>query len=300
MRGLIEAEGRKAVLLPGDLSDESYCSRLAAKARDGLGGLDILALVAGHQVASPSIEEITTQQLEKVFAVNVFSIFSVLRPALSFLPAGTSIILTSSIEAVNPNATLPDYATTKGAIKALSGSLAKQLAPKGIRVNAVAPGPVWTALPISGGQLDEKIPNSVWIPPSSAPDSPWSWLLSMSCWRRRRPASSAAASTARPEAKPCSSVKFTTSAASSAWPEAKPCSLDRRGSPTCRPGGFSAPSSSRRVLEGGGILRIGTPVERPFRRAPERSRVVYHGTRKVVQESSRPGAGPRRAVPALP
>lgn len=132
--------------------------RLAAKARDGLGGLDILALVAGHQVASPSIEEITTQQLEKVFAVNVFSIFWVLRPALSFLPAGTSIILTSSIEAVNPNATLPDYAATKGAIKALSGSLAKQLAPKGIRVNAVAPGPVWTALQISGGQLDEKIP----------------------------------------------------------------------------------------------------------------------------------------------
>ncbi len=158
VRGLIEAEGRKAVLLPGDLSDEGYCSRLAAKARDGLGGLDILALVAGHQVASPSIEEITTQQLEKVFAVNVFSIFWVLRPALSFLPAGTSIILTSSIEAVNPNATLPDYAATKGAIKALSGSLAKQLAPKGIRVNAVAPGPVWTALQISGGQLDEKIP----------------------------------------------------------------------------------------------------------------------------------------------
>lgn len=158
VRELIEAEGRKAVLLPGDLSDEGYCSKLAAKARDGLGGLDILALVAGHQVATPSIEDVSTQQLHKVFAVNVFSIFWVLKPALSFLPAGSSIILTSSIEAVNPNATLPDYAATKGAIRALSGSLAKQFATKGIRVNAVAPGPVWTALQISGGQLDEKIP----------------------------------------------------------------------------------------------------------------------------------------------
>lgn len=158
VRRLVEAEGGKAVLLPGDLSDEGYCSTLAAKAREGLGGLDILALVAGHQVATRSIEDVSTAQLEKVFSVNVFSLFWVLKPALSDLPPGASVILTTSIEAANPNPTLPDYAASKGAIKALSGSLAKQFASKGIRVNAVAPGPVWTALQISGGQLDEKIP----------------------------------------------------------------------------------------------------------------------------------------------
>lgn len=156
---LIEKEGRKAVALPGDLSDENYCAELAVKAHRELGGLDILALVAGHQVATHSLEEVSTEQLVKVFAVNVYSLFWTLRPALSLLGEGASIITTSSIEAYDPSPHLPDYAATKGAIKTLTQSLAKQLAPKGVRVNTVAPGPVWTPLQVSGGQFTENLPD---------------------------------------------------------------------------------------------------------------------------------------------
>lgn len=156
---LIRKEGHKAAALPGDLSDENYCAELAIKAHRELGGLDILALVAGHQVATHNLTEVSTEQLIKVFAINVYSLFWTLKPALSLLPAGASIITTSSIEAYDPSAHLPDYAATKGAIKTLTQSLAKQLAPKGIRVNSVAPGPVWTPLQISGGQFTEDIPD---------------------------------------------------------------------------------------------------------------------------------------------
>lgn len=158
VKALVEAEGRKAVLLPGDLSDETYCSRLAPQAHEALGGLDILALVAGHQVATRSIEDVSTEQVAKVFAVNVFSLFWLLKPALPLLPPGASIITTTSRQAFNPEATLPDYAASKAAIKILSQSLAKQLAPRGIRVNTVAPGPIWTLIQISGGRMGEEIP----------------------------------------------------------------------------------------------------------------------------------------------
>lgn len=158
VRELIEREGRKAVMLPGDLADEGYCSRLAPQAVEALGSLDIMALVAGRQAATHSLEEITTEQLTQVFAVNVFSLFWTIKPALSLLPEGASIITTSSLVAFEPSPILPDYAATKGAIKVFSQALAKQLAAKGIRVNTVAPGPVWTPLQISGGQLSENIP----------------------------------------------------------------------------------------------------------------------------------------------
>lgn len=156
---LIRKEGRKAVDLPGDLSDEDYCAELAVKAHRELGGLDILALVAGHQVATHNLEEVSTEQLIKVFAINVYSLFWTLAPALPVLGEGASIITTSSIEASDPSPHLPDYAATKGAIKTLTKCLSKQLAPKGIRVNTVAPGPVWTPLQISGGQFPENIPD---------------------------------------------------------------------------------------------------------------------------------------------
>lgn len=158
VKELIEKAGRKAVLLPGDLADEAYCSHLAEQARHELGGLDILALVAGRQVATHGIEEIDTKQLTQVFAINVFSLFWTIKAALPLLPEGASIITTSSVEAFDPSPVLLDYATTKGAIKVFSQSLAKQLAARGIRVNTVAPGPVWTALQISGGQFSENIP----------------------------------------------------------------------------------------------------------------------------------------------
>ena len=158
MAELIRKEGRKAVLLPGDLSDEVFCKKLVRDALEKLGGLDIMALVAGKQVAVEDIRDITTEQLTKTFEVNVFSLFWIAKEALPHLKPGTSIINCSSIQAYQPGKNLVDYASTKAAIIAFSRSLAKQVAPKGIRVNVVAPGPIWTALQVTGGQLQKDLP----------------------------------------------------------------------------------------------------------------------------------------------
>ena len=115
-------------------------------------------LNAGTQTALHGIEEISTEQLVRTFETNVFAMYWMAQEALPHLAEGASIITTSSIEAFSPNAHLLDYAATKSAIVGFTKALAKQLAPKGIRVNSVAPGPVWTALQISGGQFPEKIP----------------------------------------------------------------------------------------------------------------------------------------------
>lgn len=158
VKQLIEAAGRKVVLIPGDLSDESFCKQLVDQAHKELGGLDVLALVAGKQQAVEDILELTTEQLRQTFEINVFSLFWVIKAALPYLPEGSSIITTSSVQGYNPSANLLDYASTKFAINGFSRGLAKQLAPKGIRVNVVAPGPIWTPLQISGGQPSEAIP----------------------------------------------------------------------------------------------------------------------------------------------
>lgn len=155
---LIEQAGQKVILIPGDLKDEKFCQELVEKARKELGELNILALVAGRQVALKSIEELETKQLVETFQTNLFALYWIVKAALPHLSAGTSIITTASIQAYQPSETLLDYAPTKAAIVAFTRALAKQLAPKGIRVNAVAPGPIWTALQISGGQPQEKIP----------------------------------------------------------------------------------------------------------------------------------------------
>ena len=155
----IQEAGRQAVLLPGDVSDEKFCRRMVEEAHEKLGGLDIIALVAGKQVAQKDFEDITTEQLRKTFEVNVFSLFWILQPALKYLPAGATIITTASIQAYRPSETLVDYASTKSAIVAFSRALAKQLAPKGIRVNTVAPGPIWTPLQVTGGQTPEQLPH---------------------------------------------------------------------------------------------------------------------------------------------
>jgi hypothetical protein len=155
---LIEEAGQKAVLIPGDLSDEKFARGLVNQAIKALGGLDILALVAGKQVAVEDIAELTTEQFQETFAVNVFALFWITQEALPHLETGASIITTSSIQAYQPSPHLLDYAATKAAILNYSRGLAKQVAEKGIRVNVVAPGPIWTALQISGGQTQEKIP----------------------------------------------------------------------------------------------------------------------------------------------
>ncbi|NUF48413.1 SDR family oxidoreductase [Gilliamella sp. ESL0250] len=155
---VIQAAGRKAVLIPGDLSDEAFCKKLVDEAHHKLGGLDNLTLVAGKQTAVEDIMALTTEQIKKTFEVNVFSLFWITKAALGYLKPGSTIITTSSVQAYQPSGNLLDYAATKTAIIAFTRGLAKQLAPKGIRVNSVAPGPVWTPLQICGGQPSDVIP----------------------------------------------------------------------------------------------------------------------------------------------
>jgi len=155
---LIEAAGQKAVPIPGDISEESFCQTLVEKGRLALGGLDIVVNNAGKQQAQESIEDLTTEHFDQTFKTNVYALFWICKAALPHLPPGATIINTASIQAYEPSPTLLDYAPTKAAIVAFTKSLAKQVASKGIRVNAVAPGPVWTPLQSSGGQPPEKIP----------------------------------------------------------------------------------------------------------------------------------------------
>ena len=155
---LIEEAGRKAVPLPGDIQDETFCSSLVDHARSALNGLDILVNVAGHQQARKAISEITTKQFDETFKTNVYAMFWLCKAALPHMPAGAAIINTASIVAYSPSQNLLDYSSTKAAIVGFTKALAKQVAEKGIRVNCVAPGPIWTPLQTSGGQPPEKIP----------------------------------------------------------------------------------------------------------------------------------------------
>lgn len=155
--GLIEAAGRKAVRLPGDISDAAHCRELVAAAAEALGGLDILVNNAGKQIAVESIEDLSDEQFEQTFRTNVFAAFWITKAALPRLGPGSTIINTASLEAYKPAPDRLDYAATKAAINNLSKGLAQQLAPRGIRVNVVAPGPTWTALQVSGGVSDEQM-----------------------------------------------------------------------------------------------------------------------------------------------
>ncbi|HAR6187064.1 SDR family oxidoreductase [Staphylococcus pseudintermedius] len=158
VKAVIEKAGQKAVLLPGDLRDAIYAKQMVKDAHEQLNGLDILVLNAGMQQFEHEIENLSAEQLTDTFEVNVFSTVYSIQQALEYFETGASIILTSSIQGVKPSAHLVDYAMTKSCNISLTKSLAAQLGPKGIRVNAVAPGPIWTALQISGGQPQESIP----------------------------------------------------------------------------------------------------------------------------------------------
>ncbi|WP_418990706.1 SDR family oxidoreductase [Alistipes sp.] len=158
LRTLLEEEKRRIELLPGDIRDEEVSRESVRRAAEKLGGLDILVLNAGMQQAVKHIEDLTTEQLRRTFETNVYPMFWMVQEALPCLRPGASIITTSSIEAFEPSPILLDYAATKSAIAGFTRALAKQLADKGIRVNSVAPGPVWTALQVTGGQPPEKIP----------------------------------------------------------------------------------------------------------------------------------------------
>ncbi|BDU75165.1 SDR family oxidoreductase [Mesoterricola sediminis] len=144
-RWITEA-GRKAVLVPGDLSCPDTCAALVARAVEAFGKLDVLVNNAAHQRTFASLEDLTTEELEHTFKVNILAMFHLCKAALPHLRPGASIINTSSREAFTPRPDLLAYATTKGAIATFTKSLAGLLADRGIRVNAVAPGPVWTPL----------------------------------------------------------------------------------------------------------------------------------------------------------
>jgi hypothetical protein len=154
---LIRAEGRRAVALPGDITSEDFCRKLVADAVAGLGGLDILVNNAAKQVSQPSLDAITTEQFDLTFRTNVYALFWITKAALPHLPAGASIINTSSTQAYEPSPNLIDYAQTKACIVSFTKSVAQQLIKKGIRVNAIAPGPFWTPLQPSGGQTPENV-----------------------------------------------------------------------------------------------------------------------------------------------
>lgn len=155
---LIEAEGRRAVLLPGDLADERYCTDLVEQAVKELGGLDALINNAGRQISVPRFADITDEQWKQTYEVNLHAMVRVTRAALPHLNAGATIVNSTSIQAYDPSDHLMDYASTKAAINNFTKGLATQLAPQGIRVNAVAPGPVWTPLQVSDGQPKEALP----------------------------------------------------------------------------------------------------------------------------------------------
>jgi len=154
---LLKGEGHTIVGIPGDITDESFCQDLVKRSVSELGGLDILANVAGRQQFHKSIDDLTTEEFEKTYRTNVFALFWLSKAAIPHMPPGAAIVNTASIQSYQPSDILLDYASTKAAIVAFTKSLSKQLAEKGIRVNAVAPGPVWTPLQPSGGQPQEKL-----------------------------------------------------------------------------------------------------------------------------------------------
>jgi NAD(P)-dependent dehydrogenase (short-subunit alcohol dehydrogenase family) len=169
---LINAAGRKAVAIPGDIRDESFCSRLVSEAVRALGGLDILVSNAARQQTHESILDISTAQFDWTMKTNIYAPFWIIKAALPHLKPGSVIIGTTSEQATDPSAELYDYAQTKAATTSFVKSLAKQLAPKGIRVNGVAPGPIWTPLQVSGGATQEKLKSFGGDTPLGRPGQP--------------------------------------------------------------------------------------------------------------------------------
>lgn len=169
---LIEQAGRKAIALPGDISNEQFCRKLVRDAVAALGGLDILVNNAGKQKSQPSLEDITSEQFDQVLKTNVYALFWITQEAVTHLKPGAAIINTTSIQGYDPSESLIDYAMTKAAIVSFSKSVSKQMIEKGVRVNAVAPGPFWTPLQPSGGQTQDKVEKFGSEVPLSRPGQP--------------------------------------------------------------------------------------------------------------------------------
>lgn len=158
LKNLLENEGHTVHLLPGDLTDREFCRSVVDQAHEAMDGLDTLVNNAGKQVVTDGLQGLSDEELEATFDVNILAIFRVTRHALNYLPAGSSIVNSTSIQAYDPSPHIMHYASTKAAINNFSKGLSQELAPKGIRVNAVAPGPIWTPLQVSDGQPKDALP----------------------------------------------------------------------------------------------------------------------------------------------
>jgi NAD(P)-dependent dehydrogenase (short-subunit alcohol dehydrogenase family) len=169
---LIQAEGRISLPIPGDLRSEEFCQQLVEDAVRGLGRLDIVVCNAGRQQSHASILDISTEQFDWTMKTNIYAPFWIIKAALPHLRPGSVIIATTSEQAYDPSPDLYDYAQTKAATMNYVKSLAKQLGPKGIRVNGVAPGPIWTPLQISGGASQEKVKSFGGQTPLGRPGQP--------------------------------------------------------------------------------------------------------------------------------
>ncbi|KHK98737.1 oxidoreductase [Microbacterium mangrovi] len=156
---LIRDVGRRAVLIPGDLTDRAFCDEVVRRAVEEFGGIDILVNNAGKQIFCKDLADLPDDQFDLTMKTNIYAMFWLTKAALAHLGPGATIINTTSVQAYLPSELLVDYATTKAAINAFTKALAQQLAPRGIRVNAVAPGPIWTPLQPSAGQPPEKLPD---------------------------------------------------------------------------------------------------------------------------------------------
>lgn len=168
----IEDAGRTAVALPGDLMDQTYREGLVDSAAEQLGGLDILVNNAGKQIVNDSLEELTDERVDEAFQINIKSMYTLSRSALKHMGPGSTIVNSTSVQAYQPNPMLLDYAATKAAINNFTKGLAQQLGPRGIRVNAVAPGPVWTIIQPTQGQPKEKLPEFGHDTPLGRPGQP--------------------------------------------------------------------------------------------------------------------------------
>ena len=169
---IVEKEGRKAIVIAGDLGDKQHCQKVVQQTVDQLGRLDILVNNAGEQHPDEDIRDITEDQLKRTFQTNIFSMFFLVQAALPHLKEGSAIINCTSVTMYKGSPQLLDYSSTKGAITAFTRSLSKNLIEKGIRVNAVAPGPIWTPLNPFGGQKPEDIPEFGKDTPMGRPGQP--------------------------------------------------------------------------------------------------------------------------------
>lgn len=171
-KSIVEGEGRRAICIPGDLGDKDFCQRAVQQVVDTFGKLDILVNNAGEQHPDEDIRDITDEQLRRTFQTNIYSMFYMVQAARPHLKEGAAIVNCTSVTMYKGAEILLDYSATKGAITAFTRSLSQNLIKDGIRVNAVAPGPIWTPLNPFGGQPPEKIPEFGKDTPMERPGQP--------------------------------------------------------------------------------------------------------------------------------